>query len=144
MAVKHGLYGQQGRAMLDTLFWKLLFGESDLGTVVTRPLLVHIFGILWAMAVQMSGVLCQNHVSRARKNNYIPQLLWGEITYPSPWYLLTPHKIVYLCHFSDIWHVALYRGHVIVLARYRVKFLPSCQQCAGSQFRFCSVSCCIG
>ena len=33
------------------------------------------------------GVLCQKQVSWAGASNYIPQYLWGVITYPRSWYL---------------------------------------------------------
>ena len=41
----------------------------------------------------ISGVLCQKQVSRAGTCNYIPQILWGVITCPCPWYLVpTQHS----------------------------------------------------
>ena len=35
----------------------------------------------------LCGLVCQRQVSMAGTSNYIPQILWGVITHPCPWYL---------------------------------------------------------
>ena len=52
--------------------------------VVTQPLEAYDWGVFY-----------QKQISRAEKNNYIPQYLWDVITCPCPWYLLLAHKSSY-------------------------------------------------
>ena len=48
------------------------------------------------LAYTIWGVLYQKQVSRAKINNYIPQILWEVITCPCPWYLLLTQ-----CQFTE-------------------------------------------
>ena len=48
----------------------------------------------------ISGVLCQEQVSRAGTSNYIPQFLWGVITWPFP----LQYSFSCCCHTCVLWY----------------------------------------
>ena len=72
-------------------------------------------------------VFCQNLVSRAGTNNYIPQILWDVITCPCSWYsllvhhfsLVTPHNTTHFYHYDARWLLDTKQFPMIILMTHR-------------------------
>ena len=63
-------------------------------------------GVFNEFSAWLYRVLCQKQVSRAGTINYIPQVLWGGMTCPCPWYLYTSHMF-YGCHSHTVCNIVL-------------------------------------